>query len=251
MGSAQNVARPNTVLNTIVADSLTHVAVLIEAELAGGKDLAEAVRTVLQQELREHEAILFNGDNYSEAWHREAETRGLPNLRTSVDAFPAWTTPKAIALFSSQRVLSEEELASRSRIYIENYIKTITIEAALMSNLGRTVILPAGFGYQQRTVEAVSSAKEFLGNALFSEQVDFVGRVSQTVTRLCAALDVLDRIRHEADGLEEDLMARAEFCRNTVLPAMDEVRSAADALELIVDDALWPLPKYREMLFLS
>jgi glutamine synthetase len=209
------------------------------------------VRIVLQQELREHEPILFNGDNYSEAWHREAETRGLPNLRTSVDAFPAWTTPKAVELFTSQRVLTTEELQSRARIHIEHYIKTITIEAALMSNLGRTVILPAGFTYQKQTVHSVNSAKEFLGNALFSEQVDFAGHVSSAVTRLCAALDVLDRIRHESDGFEEDLFPRAEFCRGTVLPAMDEVRSAADALELIADDALWPLPKYREMLFLA
>jgi glutamine synthetase len=251
VGSAQNVSRPNMVLNTIVAESLTAVALRIEAELAGGRDLAEAVRLVLQQELRAHEAVLFNGDNYSEAWHREAETRGLPNLRTCVDAFPAWTTPKAIELFTSQRVLSAEELQSRTRIFVENYIKTITIEAALMSNLGRTVILPAGFSYQQQTVASVGSAKEFLGSAMFSEQVDFAGRVCQSVTRLCAALDVLDRVRHEADSLEEDPLARAEFCRGTMLPAMDEVRSAADALEAVADDALWPLPKYHEMLFLA
>ncbi|MFZ5434324.1 MAG: glutamine synthetase III, partial [Calditrichota bacterium] len=138
VGSGQNIARPNMVLNTIVAEALDELADQIESARGAGKSLPDAVQGVIQSELRQREPIIFNGDNYSKEWHDEAAKRGLPNLRTCVDAFPAFIAPKSIALFTKQSVLTAEELHSRYRIKLENYIKIITIEAALMSNLGRT-----------------------------------------------------------------------------------------------------------------
>ncbi|HEY3294775.1 MAG TPA: glutamine synthetase III [bacterium] len=251
VGSSQNISTSNASVNAIVAESLSVMADAIEKETAGGKSLNDAVRAVIQKELREHEAIIFNGDSYSEAWHIEAAKRGLPNLRSCVEALPAYITPKAAKLFTGQAILSEEELQSRYRIKLEHYIKAITIEAAMMSNIGRTLILPAGFGYQDSVASAVNSVRQVQKEAMLPEQTDFVARVCAAVARMQAALDRLDRVRAEADGMEEDLLGKAEFCRHTILAAMDEARASGDALELLVDDALWPLPKYREMLFIE
>jgi glutamine synthetase len=251
VGSSQSVSTANAVLNGIVAESLSMMADSIEQERAAGKALNDAVRAVVQKELRDHEAVIFNGDSYSEAWHREAEKRGLPNLRSCVEALPALVTPKAVRLFTEQGILSEEEVRSRYRIKLENYVKTIGMEAALMSNMGRTMILPAALVYQNNMASAVNAAKMAAGNAVFTGQVDFVAGICEAVTRFSSALDHLDAIRAESDRMEEDLLAKAEFCRNRILTAMEEARASGDALELLVDDALWPLPKYREILFVA
>jgi glutamine synthetase len=251
VGSAQNIAWPNTVLNTIVAESLNALVDQIEAEHGKGAALNDAVRTVVQRELREHCAILFNGDNYHQDWQEEAQKRGLPNLRSFVEAIPAMMTAKAKEMFAAQNVLTEEELTSRYRIKLENYIKTIGIEAALMSQIGRTMILPAAVDYQGLAVESVNGATGLLGKAAVHEQVDYVGRLSKGVGRLITALDKLDAIRVKIQPHAEDLAAAATYCHDAVIAAMEEARTAGDALELLVDDDSWPLPKYHEMLFVS
>jgi glutamine synthetase len=251
VGSGQNIATCNMVLNTMVAESLNAIASRIEAAISSGQNLNDAVLMVLQQELREHQAILFNGDSYSEAWHREAEKRGLPNLKDCVEAIPVYVSPKSIELLTQHKVLSREELESRYRIKLEHYIKTIGMEAALMSDLGRTLILPAAMESEGRissTIAAVKSARE--GHPEL-KQVEYGNRIVSGVTRLLGALDVLDQVRGHAAGTGEDLLVEAKHCRDVMLPAMGEARAAADALEAAMDDTLWPLPKYSEMLFLS
>ncbi|MBU1985126.1 glutamine synthetase type III, partial [bacterium] len=251
VGSGQNIARPNMILNTIVAESLCAVCDRIEAARGAGKSLNDAVQEVLRTDLREHESVIFNGDNYSTEWHAEAARRGLPNLPSCVEALPAFITPKAIALFGGQGVLNEEELQSRYRIKLDGYIKTVAMEAALMSNLGRSVILPVCFDAQNRMAVSTESARAILGNVSFTEQVEFVARYSTAVTRLMNTLENLDRVVGEAENHGNDPLAKASFQRSQVLPAMAELRTAADSLELLTDDAVWPLPKYREMLFLA
>ncbi len=250
VGSGQSVARPNMVLNTIVAESLGTMADLIEHELKSGKNLNDAVRTVIQSELAAHEAALFNGDNYSAAWHVEAEQRGLPNLRTCVEALPMFVTDKAIRLFSSQNVLSEAELQSRYRILVENYVKMLAIEAALTSNIGRTMILPAALEHQANVASSVEEARDVL-DMDFWVQEDLVRQIVEAINRFVGALTQLDEARRQAEHHNGELLEHAKFYRDEVLTAMVEVRAAGDALELLVEDQLWPMPKYREMLFLA
>ena len=250
VGSGQSVARPNMVLNTIVAESLRVFADLIESELKSGKDFNTAVRTVVQSELVKHQAVLFNGDNYSAAWHVEAEQRGLPNLRTCVEAMPMFVTDKAIKLFSSHKVLSDEELQSRYRILVEHYIKTIAIEAALTSNLGRTMILPAALEHQANVASSVEEARDVLDLDLWAQE-ELVRNIVEGINRFAAALNQLDEARKQAEHHTGELLEHAKFYRDEVLTAMVDVRAAGDALELVVEDQLWPLPKYREMLFLA
>lgn len=251
VGSGQNIARPTMIVNTIVAESLNAMAAAIEAGLQAGLALHDAMRQAVQRELRDHAAILFNGDNYSEEWHREAAARGLPNLRTTVDALPALVTPKAIALFAATGVLNAAELQSRYRIKLENYIKTVTIESALMSNLGRTLLLPAALRYQGAAAAAVEETGDLLDDDLPKAHVQYVARICAAVAQFIGALDNLDAARGESEGNGADLLEHAAFCRDRILPAMAEARAAGDALELLVDDRLWPLPKYRELLFLT
>ena len=250
VGSGQSIARPNTVLNTIVAESLGAMADLIESHLKAGQDFNTAVRTTVQNELREHQAVLFNGDNYSAAWHVEAELRGLPNLRTCVEAMPVMVTDKAIQLFSSQSVLSEAELQSRYRILVEHYVKTLAIEAALTSNLGRTMILPAALEHQANVASSVEEARDVLDIDLWAQE-ELVRNVAEAISRFAGALNQLDEARKQAEHHSGDVLEHAKFYRDEVLTAMVETRAAGDALELLVEDQLWPLPKYREMLFLA
>jgi glutamine synthetase len=250
VGSGQSIARPNMVLNTIIAESLRVVADKIDTELKSGKDLNTAVRGVLQTVLRDHQAVLFNGDNYSAAWHVEAEQRGLPNLKTCVEALPPFVSDEAIRLFTTHNVLTEEELQSRYRIHLEHYVKTLAIEAAVTSNLGRTMILPAALEHQANVSSSVEEARDVLDMDLWAQE-ELVRNCAEAINRLAGALNQLDDARRQAEHHTGDLLEHATFYRDEVLTVMLEVRAAGDALELIIEDQLWPLPKYREMLFLA
>jgi glutamine synthetase len=251
VGSSQSVARPNMVLNTIVADALSQMADEIEGELAAKKDLNEAVRTVVQKTLKEHQAILFNGDNYTTAWHQEAEKRGLPNLKNFVEAIPSFVTEKARKIFSGHGVLSEAELESRYHIGLEGFVKTICIEAAMTSNMGRTMILPAALDYQSKVATSIAATQIVLKNTKQAEQEKLLAEINEAVNTFIQMLNELDAVRAKAEESNHDLLAHATLYQKQVRPLMDKTRAAGDALELMVDDAQWPLPKYREMLFVS
>lgn len=249
VGSSQSVARPNMVINSIVADSLSYIADEIEKRIQGD-NFNEAVREVVQTTLKEHQAIIFNGDNYSAVWHHEAEKRGLPNLKSFIEAYPVFISEKAQRVFSEQKVLNKEELESRYLIGLEYFIKTINIEAALTSNIGRTMILPAALEYQTKVATSISAAKALLVHDKLSEQNKLLTEINEAINRFVVLLNELDRTRHKAEESETDLLAKATFYQRNVRHVMDETRTAADMLELMVEDSLWPLPKYREMLFL-
>jgi glutamine synthetase len=247
VGGSQSVAGPNTVLNTIVAESLDYIATQLDSAKKTGKDLNKAIQELLPAILKESKKVLFNGDNYTEEWHKEAEKRGLPNLKNTVDALPVIIRKDTIDLFSKYKVYSERELNSRYAILSENYTKTIHIEGQLTSMMARTMILPASLRYQCEVAQAVTATKA--AGVDNSAQADLLKSLTAAITELQGSISALDKaLSHHAEG---DPYAHAKAARDNVLPAMTRVRTAGDKLETMVADDLWPLPTYREMLFIK
>jgi glutamine synthetase len=246
VGGSQSIAGPNTVLNTIVAESLDFIATHLEKAVRGGKDLNKAVQDLLPGIIKETKKVLFNGDNYAPEWHEEAERRGLPNLRNSVDALPVILRKDSIDLFNKYRVYSERELQSRFNILCEGYVKTINVEARLASLMAKSQILPAALRYQAEVAQAVNATKA--AGVDNGAQADLLRSLTQAVSAFQKATADLDKaLDHHADG---DAFAHSKYARDHVLPAMNAVRATGDKLETMVADDLWPLPTYREMLFI-
>ncbi|HZT82755.1 MAG TPA: glutamine synthetase type III, partial [Gemmataceae bacterium] len=189
----------------------------------------------------------FNGDNYTEEWHQEAERRGLPNIRNSVDALPVILRKDTVELFTKYKVYSERELQSRFTILSENYAKTINIEGQLMSMMARTQILPAALRYQAEVAQAVNATKA--AGVDNGAQAELLKGLTKTISDFQAATAALDKaLAHHGDG---DAFAHAKHMRDHVVPAMAELRKLGDRLETVVADDYWPLPTYREMLFIK
>ncbi|MCC6659759.1 MAG: glutamine synthetase III [Phycisphaerales bacterium] len=245
VGSSQAVAWPVTVVNTIVAESLDYVATELE-KAAGAKTDAKlqgAVAGVLQKIVKQHKRVVFNGDGYDAAWHKEAEKRGLPNLRNTADALPVLRDKKNIDLFKKYNVLSKPEVESRAHIFVEKYVKQVLIEAETMVSMARTTILPAAIRQQTELAEAVSATEAADVQATdlraqLEEHAGLVVNLRSATARLDGAIGT-----HMADPFKH-----AVQIRDRVVPAMADVRAAADELEARVADDLWPLPGYREML---
>ena len=250
VGSSQSLAMPNTVLNTIIAEALCALADEIENETRRGTALEPALQKVLQENLKQHQAILFNGDNYSEAWAVEAAKRGLPNIRSSVDALEAMAEPAIKTLFTKHGVYSERELEARYRISLEAYVKTINVEAQLTATIARTMILPAALGHQTNVANCLIATRQALASCDASAAERALTQVSNLTSRLKTAIEKLDEARSKADQNDHGPREHALLCRDRVVPAMNEVRAEADALEHVVDDNYWPIPKYRELLFM-
>jgi glutamine synthetase len=247
VGGSQSVAGPNTVLNTIVAESLDYIASHLEKAKGQGKDLNKAIQELLPGIIKESKKVLFNGDNYAAEWHQEAERRGLPNLRNTVDALPVILRRDTIELFGKYRVYTERELQSRFTILCENYVKTVNIEGRLTSMMARTMILPAALRYQGEIAAAVNATKA--AGADNASQVELLRNLTSTITEFQGATATLDKaLAHHGDG---DLLSHARHFRDAILPAMAQVRQLGDKLETMVADDLWPLPTYREMLFIK
>lgn len=248
VGSSQSIAGPNTVLNTIVAESLDVIAGNLEKAVKSGKDLNKAIQELLPGILKESKKVVFNGDNYSEDWHKEAERRGLPNLKNTVDCLPVIIRKDTVELFTKYKVYSERELHSRLAILAEHYTKTLNIEGQLMSMMAKTMLLPASLRYQAEVASAVNATKT--AGVDNSAQAGFLKSLTETITEFQSAANKLDKSlgHHHSNG---DLLAHAKHMRDHVLPAMTELRTLGDKLETLVADDLWPLPTYREMLFIK
>jgi glutamine synthetase len=247
VGSSFSIAGPNTVLNTIVAESIDFIATKLEADVKAGKPLNKAIQDLLPGVLKESKKVVFNGDGYSEEWHQEAEKRGLPNLKSTVDAIPVIIRKDAVELFTKYKVYSEKELQSRYVIFCEKYVKEVTIEANTMLHIARTMILPAAVRYQGEVATAVSATKAAGIDA--GAQADLLRELTGTIGKFQGAIAALDKaVHHHADG---DHYAHAKAIKETVLPKMADLRTLGDALETVVADDLWPLPTYREMLFIK
>jgi glutamine synthetase len=246
VGGSQSIAGPNTVLNTIVAESLDFIANQLERAVGSGKDLNKAVQELLPGIIKESKRVLFGGDNYSTEWHQQAEQRGLPNLRNTVDALPVILRKDSIELFGKYRVYSERELQSRQAILAETYIKTVNVEGRLTSVMAKTMLLPAALRYQTEVGQAVASTKA--AGVDNGPQAELLRSLSGTIGDFQTATAKLDKaLAHHAEG---DLLGHAKHSRDHILPAMNEVRTLGDKLETVVADDLWPLPTYREMLFI-
>ncbi len=247
VGSSANIAGPNTVLNTIIADSLDYLADKLEASMKAGKDLKTAVAEAVQPVYKAHKRVLFNGNGYSDEWHKEAEKRGLANLKTTVDVLPVVIRKDTIDLFSKYGVYSEAELKSRFHILSEAYVKALQIEAKTALLMARTMILPAAFRYQGELASSIASAKS--AGAASPGGIETLSAVVSGINELQLGITKLDKaLNHHAEGEPYDHAIQA---RGEIFPALNGVREAADKLEAIVADDLWPLPTYREMLFIK
>jgi glutamine synthetase len=235
VGSSAPIYWPQTVLNTAVADSLEKLA--DELEKLEDCDF-EGLTKILSAIIKDNKQVLFEGNNYAEEWHVEAEKRGLPNNRSTVEALPALTTAKAKKVFSHFGVLSERELAARVEIYWERYVKVSNIEASCAIDMAKTMILPAGVKYLSQLMAAGTSKG-------VSEVFDKVVSLTDALVDAIHALEHAQHAAHEA----ADVKAEAKAFREKVIPAQNALRAVADELETLVADDLWPLPKYRELLF--
>ncbi len=248
VGSSQSVAGPIVVLNTIVAESLDEFATVLESSLAAGKKLDAEIQSLLQNAIKESKDVIFNGDNYTDSWHAEAERRGLPNKKTSVESFPDMISPKAKKLFSKYGVFNGRELDARYEIYVEGYRKTINIESQLTLQMATRMILPAALRYQADIAQSISSLKT-TGITVPKVQTAHLNTIIEAIEQLQTSADQLaEAIDEHPEG---DSLAHAKHSRDVIIPAMNAVRSAGDRLELLVADDLWPLPTYQEMLFVK
>jgi glutamine synthetase len=246
VGSGQSVAGPLVAMNTILADSLNWMADKLEAATAGGTEINAAIQTILKEVIDEHGAVVFNGNGYSEEWHKMAvEERGLRNLRTTADALPVLQEPEIVELFAHMGILSPVELASRYETYAEQYILSIEVEAKLVINIAKTSIYPAATRYLTDLATTVAGLKEV--------GIDFDLETAQKVAGLTKSMmDAASKLAsamssHDFDSPE----AHMQYLVKTIRPMMDDVRKYADGLEAEVADDLWPLPTYEEMLFIK
>lgn len=239
VGSSQSVSGPLVAMNTMLADSLEWIAAKLKEEMDGGADNIAAVFTVLKEIMQTHGNVVFGGDGYSTDWHTQAvEERGLKNIPTTADALPAFKSPEVVELFSSTGVLSPVELASRFEVYAEQYVLSLEVEANLVVEMATTMIYPAAVDYLSK-LGSISTA---LTNSPAEAVTNAANSMMASVEELKAAVAKEDF---------ESTEAHMQFLADTVCGLMDDVRTSADALELLVPDSEWPLPKYREMLFIK
>jgi glutamine synthetase len=240
LGPSASCGLPNTVLNTIAAQAIDSMSDALEAQLESGAELAEAVLAVVKERYAAHKRIVFNGDNYTEDWHTEAQERGLANLPQTPDALPALISAAAVEVMSTYDVLSERELESRYEVFVEQYTAKLNIEAETTFTMAKTMLLPAAIRYlgelgvagSSKGIEALRSEVAALVDAF----VERIGALERANTNHPATEDVLDAAR---------------YVQHKVVPAMSSVREVADKLERCVPDSLWPLPKYSEILFIK
>jgi len=243
-GSGQTVAVPMIVLNTIMADSFDYLATTLEKAVEGGENFDVAVQKLLTDVITEHGAVVFNGDGYSENWQIEAAERGLPNLKTTLDAIGELIKPAAVEVFEKYGVFSERELHSRYEVRLEQYVLTIAVEARLALEIGTTVILPAAIRYQTELAQNVAALKA----AGVEPSMTALEAVTAPLADLTAALVTLKAAL--SDRSAESALNEGKHAQHVLLPAMAAVRTSVDTLESVVADDLWPLPTYQEMLYI-
>ena len=242
VGSRDSIAGPNVVLNTIVAEAFAEACDVLEK----ADDFDTAVHSLIKEYLTDHQRIIFNGNGYSDEWVAEAEKRGLPNIKSMVDAIPALTTDKAVELFGKFSVFTKAELESRAEIKYENYAKAINIEAKAMIDIAAKQIIPAVVKYTKELADTVLAVKEAGADA--SVQAEMLADISGLLTETKAALKKLEAVTEEAAGKEEGKV-QSEFYHFSVVPAMEGLRTPVDELEMIVDKEVWPMPSYGDLLF--
>ena len=242
VGSSDSVADPNTTLNAIVAEAFCEAADILEK----AEDFEMAVHDMIKEYMTKHQRIIFNGNGYSDEWVKEAERRGLPNIKSMVESSCALTTDKAIKLFEKFGIFTEAELHSREEILYETYAKTINIEALTMIEMAKKQILPAVMKYTKTLADTVIAVREAGADA--SVQIETLNEISEKLSEAKKALSALEEKTAKAATMAVG-KEKAFFYRQEVFTAMAELRKPVDALETLVDAAVWPIPTYAEMLF--
>ena len=242
VGSRDSIASPNIVLNTIVAEAFADACDVLEK----ADDFDKAVHDLIKEYATENQRIVFNGDGYSDAWVEEAERRGLPNIRSMVEAIPAMVTDTAIKLFERFGVFTEAELRSRAEIQYETYAKAINIEARTMIDMASKQFMPAFIKYTKTLADTINAVTAAGADA--SVQKDCLDKVTVLMGETKTALDELIKVTDEAAGKEEGSV-QANFYHSDVVPAMEALRTPVDKLEMIVDKEAWPMPSYGDLIF--
>ena len=252
VGSSANCAEPMTALNAMVAKQLTVFKKEVDTLIAK-KNLKkdEAIFNILREYIKDCKTILFEGDGYSEEWAEEAKKRGLNNLKTTPEALKGEMNKKYIDLYKEVGIYHEREYEARNEIKLEKYCANIDIEAKVLSDIARNHIIPAALNYQNRLIENVKGLKEIFGDKEFKdlakEQMDLIRDISGNVHQIKVGVDELLAAKDHANSITE-LQEQAEYFCNEVKPRFDRIREASDSLEMMVDDELWPMTKYRELL---
>lgn len=244
VGSTQSCSGPNFVINSIVADVLGEIADSLEK----AKDVRKETQNVLKKIAKDHRRVIFNGDNYSDDWVAEAEKRGLPNIRSTVESLETIMDKQNVDLFKKHKILTRQELNARTEILLEGYSASINIEALTMLNIAKRQIMPACVEYSGRLASSLTVVSD-AGASCGSIQKS-LNKVCGLIDDLDAGIDALQAAVEKAQSISKPNM-QARSYRDTVIPAMGTVREAADSLEMLVDADLWPLPSYAEMLFLK
>ncbi|MBX3138548.1 hypothetical protein KF707_20130 [Candidatus Obscuribacterales bacterium] len=244
-------------LNTMVAESIDYMTDALEDLVKGGMEINAAAEKLVRETLKENQRILFNGDNYSAEWHDEAARRGLPNLHNTVEALPEIVKDDAKELLVKYGVLSEDELVGRYNVFVAQFCKTVNIEWLLTKSIARTMILPAALEYQSRVASTIVQTKSALSGINLSVEENMLRDLTEKISELLLALERLEQPMNNAGNGngghghgDSESYVMAKFYQDEVIPAMQAVRDAADELEVLVDDSIWPLPKFREMLYI-
>ena len=246
--SSLSLGYPNAFLNTFVTEALDEMATELEAEIKAGATLEKGVQKVLTETIKKHKKIIFNGDNYTEEWAKEAAKRGLPNYKTLVDALPAMIKKDNIAVFEKYKVFSAREVESRYAIILEGYNKTINQEGQCTLDMARRQILPATLRYQGDLAKTIADTKALLGEGSVKAQLETLKQIAELNGSLKTKLDELEKALDHEDA---DVLKHATHFKESVIPKMNAVREVADKLETMVDSQYWPLPTYAEMLFIA
>jgi glutamine synthetase len=247
VSSNQSIGYPNIALNIAVTESLDYMATELEKAAKAGKKLEAAVAELLQKVIKENKQIIFNGNNYSAEWEKEAGKRGLLNLKNTVDALPQLVTKDVIAVFTKYKILNERELHARYEVMVETYNKTVNVEGQLMVLMANRYILPAAFEYQKNVAQSVSAVKEAGGKSVEGKKtLDALTKLTDELRRRTDKL--AKALEHESNGSTDK---HARHFRDSVVPAMAALRETGDALELMIPHETWPLATYREMLFIK
>ena len=245
LGSADNIACANTIINTIVADVLQDFADVLEK----AEDVKAAAEEIVRKTIKEHKRIIFNGDNYSKEWVKEAEKRGLLNLRSLPDVMPMYISEKNVKLFGKHGIYTEVELKSRCEILMENYCKIINIEALTALDMAKKDITPAVAAYVRELAETANLIKSVDCDIITTPETDLMKKLANLLSCFIRKIDVLEKAVLGAKGMDDNIVKIAMYYKDNVLTAMQELRAVADEMEANMSAKLWPYPSYGTLLF--
>jgi glutamine synthetase len=251
VGSTANCANPMITLNTIMAATLKQFKKDVDALIEKGDKKEIAIMHVIQKYIVESKKVLFEGDGYSDDWEKEAEKRGLPNVKTTPVSLDAFAADKAKKLFEDNHIYNHLELEARHEIMLEEYIKKVQIEARVMGDIASTMILPTAVKYQNMLIENIVGLKNLnISSSLYESQQAVLEKICEHINAISKNVEAMIEARKKANEISSTREKAIAYCDDIKIKYFDTIRYHADKLELMVDDSIWPLPKYRELLFI-